>query len=326
MRASPAIKGRAHSPISAELMVGGAFTQNGDTSRRCKSKAGLRWISGAFGRNGDFKILRMTDRFFSPESMTDDKANAAAASSSSSPASAPRCWGLIPCAGVGLRAIAADSPAPELPKQYQSVAGQPMVMHTLAAMLAVQRMHRVLLVVSASDGFWQERATDARLSIAACGGATRAETVSNGLQELLRMGASAEDWVLVHDAARCLVASAQVNALIDACLPDAVGGLLALKLPDTLKQQAAGAGPARVAQTVERSDKWLAQTPQMFRIAALLAALQAAGAAVTDEASAMELAGHSPRLVPGGAQNFKVTYPDDFALAEAVLLQRKARG
>jgi len=77
---------------------------------------------------------------------------------------------------------------------------------------------------------------------------------------------------------------------------------------------------------VERSDKWLAQTPQMFRIAALLAALQAAGAAVTDEASAMELAGHSPRLVPGGAQNFKVTYPDDFALAEAVLLQRKTRG
>ena len=138
------------------------------------------------------------------------------------------------------------------------------------------------------------------------------------------MGASGEDWVLVHDAARCLVASAQVNALIDACLPDAVGGLLALKLPDTLKQQAAGAGPARVAQTVERSDKWLAQTPQMFRIAALLAALQAAGAAVTDEASAMELAGHSPRLVSGGAQNFKVTYPDDFALAEAVLLQRKA--
>lgn len=304
-------------------MVGSAFTQNGDTSRRCKPKAGLRWISQAFGRNGDFKILCMTDRFFSPESMTDDKANAAAASS---PASAPRCWGLIPCAGVGLRAIAADSPAPELPKQYQSVAGQPMVMHTLAAMLAVQRMHRVLLVVSASDGFWQGRATDARLGIAACGGATRAETVSNGLQELLRMGASGEDWVLVHDAARCLVASAQVNALIDACLPDAVGGLLALKLPDTLKQQAAGAGPARVAQTVERSDKWLAQTPQMFRIAALLAALQAAGAAVTDEASAMELAGHSPRLVPGGAQNFKVTYPDDFALAEAVLLQRKAGG
>lgn len=153
--------------------------------------------------------------------MTDDKANAAAASS---PASAPRCWGLIPCAGVGLRAIAADFPAPELPKQYQMVAGQPMVMHTLDAMLAVQRIHRVLLVVSASDGFWQERATDARLGIAACGGATRAETVSNGLQELLRMGASAEDWVLVHDAARCLVASAQVNALIDACLPDAVGG------------------------------------------------------------------------------------------------------
>ncbi|MDR3064469.1 MAG: 2-C-methyl-D-erythritol 4-phosphate cytidylyltransferase [Comamonas sp.] len=254
--------------------------------------------------------------------MTDDQASASAAS----PATEPRCWGLVPCAGVGLRAIAANSPAPELPKQYQNVAGQPMVMHTLSALLAVERMHRVLLVVSDSDQFWQGRAMDTRLGIAACGGATRAQTVCNGLQELLRMGAGREDWVLVHDAARCLVTPAQIDALIDACLPDAVGGLLALKLPDTLKQQSADAGPARVAQTVERGDKWLAQTPQMFRIEVLLAALQAAGAAVTDEASAMELAGHSPRLVPGGAQNFKVTYPDDFALAEAVLLQRKARG
>ncbi|MEX8195038.1 2-C-methyl-D-erythritol 4-phosphate cytidylyltransferase [Comamonas guangdongensis] len=249
--------------------------------------------------------------------MTDDKANAAAASS---PASAPRCWALIPCAGVGLRAIAADSP--ELPKQYQSVAGQPMVMHTLAAMMAVERIHQVLLVISDSDDFWQGRATDGRLSISAHGGATRAETVSNGLRELLRLGAAAEDWVLVHDAARCLVTTAQIDALIDACLPDAVGGLLALKLPDTLKQAEAVGGAPRVRQTVDRADKWLAQTPQMFRIGALLAALEAAGAAVTDEASAMELAGHAPLLVAGGAQNFKVTYPDDFALAEAVLLRR----
>ena len=253
--------------------------------------------------------------------MPDAKANTSAGAAEASP---PRCWALIPCAGVGLRAIAADSPVPELPKQYQSVAGQPMVMHTLAAMLAVQRMHRVLLVISAADSFWQGRSIESRLAVTPCGGATRAETVTNGLQELLRMGASSDDWVLVHDAARCLVTPAQVDALMDACLPDSVGGLLALKLPDTLKQQAATEGPARVAQTVDRSDKWLAQTPQMFRIGALLAALQAAGDAVTDEASAMELAGYAPRLVPGGAQNFKVTYPDDFALAEAVLMQRRA--
>ena len=242
-----------------------------------------------------------------------------------SQAGAPRCWVLIPCAGVGSRAIAADALEPELPKQYQRVAGQPMVMHTLAALMGVERVHQVLLVVSPADNFWANQTLDTRLSVASCGGATRAETVTNGLQQLLSVGADGNDWVLVHDAARCLVTSAQVNTLMDACQPDVVGGLLALKLPDTLKQAQSAAGVDRVQQTVDRSDKWLAQTPQMFRIAALLAALQSAGDAVTDEASAMELAGHAPRLVPGGAQNFKVTYPDDFALAEAVLTQRKAK-
>jgi 2-C-methyl-D-erythritol 4-phosphate cytidylyltransferase len=128
--------------------------------------------------------------------------------------------------------------------------------------------------------------------------------------------------VLVHDAARCLLTPTQINALIDACWHDPVGGLLALKLPDTLKVEADG----RVAATVDRSDKWLAQTPQMFRVGALhaaLAATQAQGfAGVTDEASAMEMAGQQPRLVPGSAQNFKVTYPEDFALAEAILKNR----
>lgn len=265
----------------------------------------------------------MTDRFLSPESIPDAKANvAAAAHTFARQAAEVRCWALIPCAGVGSRAIAADAPAPDLPKQYQNVTGQPMVLHTLAAMTEVARVHRVLLVISPADTFWQGRALESRLALAPCGGATRAETVTNGLQQLQRMGASADDWVLVHDAARCLVTSAQINALLDACLGDAVGGLLALKLPDTLKQACSAGGAPRVQQTVDRSDKWLAQTPQMFRIGALLAALQAAGDAVTDEASAMELAGHAPRLVPGGAQNFKVTYPDDFALAEAVLMQR----
>ena len=126
------------------------------------------------------------------------------------------------------------------------------------------------------------------------------------------------DWVLVHDAARCLITHEQINALIDACLPDAVGGLLALKLPDTLKREVAG----RAVQTVERQDKWLAQTPQMFRIAQLQQALTAAGDAVTDEASALECLGMAPLLVEGSAQNFKVTYPQDFALAQAILQAR----
>jgi 2-C-methyl-D-erythritol 4-phosphate cytidylyltransferase len=146
--------------------------------------------------------------------------------------------------------------------------------------------------------------------------------VCNGLDHLLASGAAPQDWVLVHDAARCLLTPALVDALIDACLPDAVGGLLALPLPDTLKRAQDG----RVAATVERADKWLAQTPQMFRIGALRAALAphaASGfAGITDEASAMEAAGQRPLLVRGSAQNVKITYPEDFALAQAVLQAR----
>jgi 2-C-methyl-D-erythritol 4-phosphate cytidylyltransferase len=97
-----------------------------------------------------------------------------------------------------------------------------------------------------------------------------------------------------------------------------VGGLLALKLPDTLKREVQG----RVAATIDRSDKWLAQTPQMFRIGPLRQALVQAGAQVTDESSAIEALGLAPRLIPGSAQNFKVTYREDFALAESLLLAR----
>jgi 2-C-methyl-D-erythritol 4-phosphate cytidylyltransferase len=157
---------------------------------------------------------------------------------------------------------------------------------------------------------------NAQYLIANNGGVTRAETVFNGLNFLLEQGAEPGDWVLVHDAARCLVTPAQIDALIDACQADTVGGLLAHRLADTLKAEQDG----RVAATVARGDKWLAQTPQMFRIGMLRQALQVAGAQVTDESSAMEAMGWQPLLVPGSARNFKVTYPEDFALAEALLL------
>jgi 2-C-methyl-D-erythritol 4-phosphate cytidylyltransferase len=126
----------------------------------------------------------------------------------------------------------------------------------------------------------------------------------------------------VHDAARCLIEPEQVRGLIERCRGDAVGGLLALPLPDTLKSERDG----RVEQTLERAGKWLAQTPQMFRLGALEQALnlaQAQGLAVTDEASAMEAQGLAPLLVSGSAQNFKVTYPQDFRLAQAVLSSRQ---
>jgi 2-C-methyl-D-erythritol 4-phosphate cytidylyltransferase len=229
-----------------------------------------------------------------------------------------RFFALIPCAGQGSRAGLAPS---GLAKQYRTVAGQPMVLHTLAAFSQVARLARTLVVVAPSDDFL-EPVQALAFDVVACGGVSRAESVRNGLDALLNAGAAADDWVLVHDAARCLVTPAQINQLIDACQHDEVGGLLAHKLPDTLKCEGRLGQQGRVAATLERSDKWLAQTPQMFRIGLLVRALDAAGAAVTDESSAIESLGLAPKLGPGSAQNFKVTYPEDFALAEAVLLSR----
>ena len=212
-----------------------------------------------------------------------------------------------------------------MPKQYEQIAGQSMVMHTLAALQSVDRLHNMVVVVSPDDAHeWPETSVQ-RIK---CGGATRAESVFNGLTELLAQGAQdpegvqATDWVLVHDAARCLITELEINRLIDACIDDEVGGLLALPLPDTLKAAVHG----RVSETLPRQDKWLAQTPQMFRAGQLHAALKAKAAenfeGITDEASAMEMAGFAPKLVVGSPHNFKVTYPPDFALAEDLLGSR----
>lgn len=224
---------------------------------------------------------------------------------------------LIPCAGTGSRAGTAQ------PKQYQWVAGQPMVMHTVQALAQVQQLHTGWLIVSPQDPYeWPTHKWPERFQRVACGGDSRAESVFNGLQAMLAAGLSGQDWVLVHDAARCLVSPESVNHLIDTCQHDPVGGLLALPLPDTLKSEVGG----RVVATLPRANKWLAQTPQMFRLQTLHDALaQVAGGGfegITDEASAIERLGLQPRLVAGTAQNFKVTYPADFALAEAILAAR----
>jgi len=221
-----------------------------------------------------------------------------------------RCYALVPCAGTGSRAGGHG------PKQYERIAGHPLVWHTLAAFAAVKRIARILVVVAPGDGFFERNPTSAL--VVECGGATRAASVRNGLYELGRVGATEQDWVLVHDAARCLITPTMIDALIDACLDDEVGGLLAHKLADTLKREEGG----RVAATLEREGKWLAQTPQMFRIGMLMQALERAGTNVTDESSAIEALGHRPLLVADGTQNFKVTYPEDFELAEAVLKGR----
>ncbi len=240
------------------------------------------------------------------------------------PGTPGRFWGLVPCAGTGSRAVPAGAAA-DLPKQYQVVAGHPLVLHTLTAFAGVARLAGTLVAVAPGDAFL-DAYPHASYATEPCGGPTRAATVLGGLRALLARGAVPADWVLVHDAARCLITAERIDALIDACAHDAVGGLLGHKLADTLKTATDGPGGVRVASTVERSDKWLAQTPQMFRIGTLLGAIERAGLSVTDEASAIEAAGLHPRLVLGGAQNFKVTYPDDFALATAVLMLRMHSG
>ncbi len=229
--------------------------------------------------------------------------------------SSARFFALIPCAGQGSRAASPGG----LAKQYQVIAGQAMVLHTLAAFQALERLSSALVVVAPGDTFF-DALPGRSFGVADCGGASRAESVRNGLAALLASGAQRDDWVLVHDAARCLVTPDQVSRLIDACQHDEVGGLLAHKLPDTLKSEVGG----RVAGTLDRGDKWLAQTPQMFRIGALARALDVAGTSVTDESGAMEAMGLAPLLVAGSAQNFKVTYPEDFALAESILISRRS--
>jgi 2-C-methyl-D-erythritol 4-phosphate cytidylyltransferase len=229
-----------------------------------------------------------------------------------------RLFVVIPCAGTGSRA------GGDGPKQYRPIVGKPMVAHTVEVFRALAgHLSGLMLVVSPGDAAVRAALPDfprtAGETLLPHGGATRAATVLAGLRALQAIGARADDWALVHDAARCLVTPAQVEALIAACENDPVGGLLAHRLVDTLKSATA---EGRVAATLERGDKWLAQTPQMFRIGVLVDALQRAGDAVTDEASAIEAIGLAPLLVPGSAQNFKLTYPEDFALAEAVLKGR----
>ncbi len=231
-----------------------------------------------------------------------------------------RIFALVPCAGTGHRA------GGTLPKQYQRLAGLPMVVHTLDAFRALGGRFEALALVVAPD----DHDVSALLPLFPAagelllrvGGASRAASVRNGLLALRQKGAGPHDWVLVHDAARCLITPSQIEALIAACQHDAVGGLLAQRVADTLK---ASSSDSRVAATLGRADKWLAQTPQMFRIGMLIDALERAGDAVTDEAAAIETIGLSPLLVPGSAQNFKVTFPEDFELAEAVLLARGRR-
>jgi 2-C-methyl-D-erythritol 4-phosphate cytidylyltransferase len=232
------------------------------------------------------------------------------------PTSAARFFALVPAAGSGTRLGAG------LAKQYIKLRGEPMLSHTLAALAGVERLSLVLVALAPGDDAFERHVVvpaRPRFAAARCGGPTRAATIAAGLAELARLGARTDDWVLVHDAARCLVRAEWIDALIDACRDDAVGGLLAVPVADTLKREAQG----RVAETLPRAGIWQAQTPQMFRLGMLVEALARVGVDATDEASAIEAIGLAPRLVAGAAENLKVTLAGDVGLAEAILAARR---
>ncbi|CDM23505.1 2-C-methyl-D-erythritol 4-phosphate cytidylyltransferase [Castellaniella defragrans 65Phen] len=235
---------------------------------------------------------------------------------------------LVPAAGIGARAGAADG----RPKQYRALGGEPMLRHAVRALLADPRIAQVRVAVAPGDPWADEALAGLPRTVwRPCGGPTRAETVRAALRDAAADAALADDtWVLVHDAARPGLPADALARLIDACLSRDRGGLLALPVADTVKQAAdAPADHARVARTLPREGLWLAQTPQMFRAGELRAALDACAGdpRVTDEASAVELAGapdRAPLLVRGARANDKLTWPEDFAWFEDRLAARGA--
>jgi len=224
-----------------------------------------------------------------------------------------RYFALIPAAGVGAR-MAADGP-----KQYLTIAGKPMLRHTLAAFLDSPLIAHTYIVVSPADGQIDAAlaglAPGSAVTVLRCGGATRMDSILNGLRALAGSVAD-DDWLLVHDAARPGLTPALIARLVAGVGADPVGGLLALPVVDTVKRQS-GAGVG----TVARAGLWLAQTPQMFRYQLLLQALAAATDAsqITDDASAVEALGLAPKLIEGHPRNLKVTLPADIRIAEMYL-------
>ncbi len=193
-----------------------------------------------------------------------------------------------------------------------------MIYHALYTLCACELISTVFVVLSPEDTLFHAYDWSAfgdRLQTLYCGGATRADTVLNGL---LASELEPDDWVLVHDAARPCLNHKHLNKLIDELKDDAVGGVLAVKVADTLKRSDEA---LRVLCTENRELLWQAQTPQMFRAGLLTLALQRCRT-VTDESSAIEAMGLRPKLVEGDASNFKVTYPQDLLMAELLLRER----
>lgn len=222
-------------------------------------------------------------------------------------------YALIPAAGSGTRIPAGA------PKQYLALDGRPMLWHSLRA-LCVPRIESVFVILAPGDKTfathdWSEFGE--RLQPLYCGGQTRRDSVYNGLVVAMAV-VEADDWMLVHDAARPCLPATDLDNLMREIEGDEVGGILALPVVDTVKAVLED----RIESTENRSRLWLAQTPQMFRAGLLAQALVSAKGAPTDEAAAVEQLGLAPRVVRGSRENLKVTWPEDVAIAEGILRRR----
>ena len=233
---------------------------------------------------------------------------------------------IIPAAGAGSRMQNV------LPKQYMALAGKPIISHTIQTFFNHPRISSIHLALSVDDLFWRDLHLDpaSKLKLHYSGGETRSETVLNTLQSI---DVADDDWVLVHDAARPGLTHALLDKLLNTLENDAVGGLLALPVADTLKKSGEN---HKIEQTVERTDLWQAQTPQMFKYGVLKHALQvtvvktnghapsspaSSNQLPTDESEAIEALGLKPTLVQGELRNLKITYPQDLILLEALFKQ-----
>jgi len=215
-----------------------------------------------------------------------------------------RHWVVIPAAGSGSRMGA------EVPKQYLALGDETVLAQTLRRFVSHPAVTGMVVVLAPGDPYWSAIDPSLRAAVETVdGGAERADSVRRGMAALTGRAADG-DWVLVHDAARPCLRRDDLDRLLTTLADDPVGGILAVPTGDTLKRAAAGI----ITATVPRTDLWHAQTPQMFRFGVLRAALADAGE-VTDEALAVERAGHAVHLVEGHADNLKITRPEDLALA-----------
>lgn len=228
----------------------------------------------------------------------------------------PRIWAVIPAAGAGSRMNSV------LPKQYLTVAGKPVILHVLEAFDRHPRVAGIVVAVAAGDDRWSSLRPDLHKPLfCVTGGELRLHSVLNGLDHL-STHAAADDWVLIHDAARPCLSQEDLDRLITALFQHPVGGLLGVRIADTVKRVDPD---GRVRETLDRTQLWRAFTPQMFRLAAVRDALRDAvdrGIEVTDEAAAMERLGYNVQIVEGSPENIKVTYPRDTGLAEFYLTRR----